>query len=128
MDDLKRLEVKYVRDKAKSLYVKDSECFICGTTENLELHHFSSVTELWNKWKRENKINISSVEDILLHREPFIVQHNTELYDEVITLCKECHQGKLHKVYGLRPPLATAQKQKRWCERQRDKRLNNGNT
>jgi len=31
---LKRDLVKYVRDKAKSKYKKETECYICGSTEN----------------------------------------------------------------------------------------------
>ena len=37
--DLKRDLVKYVRDKAKSGYQKETQCFICGETDNLEFHH-----------------------------------------------------------------------------------------
>ena len=37
---LKRDLVKYVRDKAKSKYKKEAECYICGSTENLDFHHF----------------------------------------------------------------------------------------
>ena len=36
MSDLKRDEIKYVRDLAKSSYKKDKECYICRTTENLQ--------------------------------------------------------------------------------------------
>ena len=43
---LKRDLVKYVRDKAKSQYKKDTECYICGSTENLDFHHFYGLTEL----------------------------------------------------------------------------------
>jgi hypothetical protein len=62
---LKRDLVKYVRDKAKSKYQKGSECFICGSTENLDFHHFYGLTELLETWLRKNKISITSEEDIL---------------------------------------------------------------
>jgi hypothetical protein len=118
---LKRDEVKYIRDLAKKAYKKDTKCYICGTEEELQFHHFYSVSLLWNKWKREQKIIIKTVEDILEHREYFKTEHYKELYEETITLCKFHHMDRLHKVYGKTPPLLTAEKQKRWCDKQRDK-------
>ena len=57
--DLKRDLVKYVRDRAKSKYQKSTECFICGSGENLDFHHFYGLTELLDIWLRKNKITIS---------------------------------------------------------------------
>lgn len=124
MADLKRDEIKYVRDISKSAYKKEEKCYICGATEELQFHHFYSMTLLWNKWKRDNKIIIHSVDDILAHREDFRIDHHNEIYDETITLCKNCHMNKLHKIYGKVPTLATASKQKRWCDKQKDKLRN----
>ena len=58
--DLKRDLVKYVRDKAKSGYKKETQCFICGDTEKLEFHHFYGMTELLETWLNSNKITINS--------------------------------------------------------------------
>ena len=44
--NLKRDLVKYVRDKAKSGYKKETQCYICGETDKLEFHHFYGMTEL----------------------------------------------------------------------------------
>ena len=44
MPKLKRDVVKYVRDKAKSKYEKGTACGICGETEQLDFHHFYSLT------------------------------------------------------------------------------------
>ena len=121
MSDLKRLEVKYIRDGAKSAYEKDKECFICGTTDNLQLHHFYTVNILWENWKRKNKIVISSVEDIMNIRDTFVEDHYEEMYNETVTLCKFHHMDRLHKIYGKVPPLITAKKQKVWCEKRREK-------
>ena len=121
MTDLKRLEVKYIRDGAKSAYEKDSECYICGTDQELQLHHFSSISLLWENWKKKNGIKIESVDDIMTIREVFIEEHTTEIYDEVVTLCKYHHMDRLHKIYGKSPLLHTAKKQKRWCEIRREK-------
>ena len=123
MSKLKRLPVKYIRDKAKSAYKKGDHCYICGTTEKLELHHFAGLTDLWERWTRKNKINIDSVEDILEHREGFIADHHEELYEDVVTLCKE-HHAKLHSIFGKAPQIYTAKTQARWADKQRSKRGN----
>ena len=59
-------------------------------------------------------------EDILNIRETFIETHEKELYDEAVTLC-HLHHLRLHSIYGKRPKLITAMKQKRWVEKQRVK-------
>lgn len=118
--DPKRDLVKYVRDKAKSKYKKDSKCFICGSKEQLDFHHFFGLTELLDQWLAKSNITIRSEEDILAERDNFIEQHLTELYDEAVTICHS-HHLKLHSIYGKRPALATAGKQKRWVSKQRDK-------
>ena len=116
--NLKRDLVKYVRDKAKSRYQKSNNCYICGDTENLDFHHFFGLTELLEKWLRKNKIVVETEEDILDVRETFIQIHEKELYDEAVTLC-HLHHLRLHSIYGKRPALITAMKQKRWVEKQR---------
>ncbi len=123
MTDLKRDEIKLVRDKAKSNYMKQSSCYICGDTDELQLHHVYSLTPLWNKFKKKNKITITSTEDMLIYRDTFISAHHTEIYEKVLTLCKHCHNVKLHGIYGKVPGAGTAKKQLRWAEIQRNKRL-----
>ena len=118
--NLKRLPVKYIRDKAKSAYVKDDNCFICGTQENLEFHHYYSVDQLFTKWCKTNGIQVITTEDILACREDFIEEHKQELYEEAVTLCNT-HHKKLHKIYGIKPTLPTGPKQKRWVLKQQDK-------
>ena len=73
--DLKRDLVKYVRDKAKSKYKKDAECYICGEQENLDFHHFYGLTELLEMWLRRNKIHITQEQEILALREQFIKEN-----------------------------------------------------
>ena len=118
--DLKRDLVKYVRDKAKAKYQKGTECFICGSNENLDFHHYYGLTELLDIWLRKNNMTISTAEEIIDVRDTFIEEHMTELYDEAVTLC-HTHHLKLHSIYGKRPKLVTALKQKRWVGKQRDK-------
>ena len=117
--DLKRDLVKYVRDKAKSKYKKDTQCFICGETENLDFHHFYGMTELLDTWLKSNKITITSADEIMNLREEFIEEFTNEIYNEAATLCKAHHQ-RLHSIYGKRPKLVTALKQRRWVNIQRE--------
>lgn len=121
MSDLKRLEVKYIRDGAKALYEKDTECYICGTSDDLQMHHYYSLTLLWENWKRKNKIVIQDSDHIMSIRDTFVAEHHSQMYDDVVTLCKFHHMDRLHKIYGKVPLLITAKKQKRWCEIQREK-------
>ena len=118
--DLKRDLVKYVRDKAKSKYKKDTQCYICGSTENLDFHHFNGLTELLETWMKENKITIETEEQILELRERFIKEKNNEVYEQAVTLC-HTHHLRLHGIYGKRPKLITAKKQQHWVNVQRDK-------
>lgn len=120
MSILKRDLVKYIRDKAKSAYNKGTECYICGTMENLDFHHYHGLTELLEKWLKKTKLKIKTAEDIIAIREEFIALHLVELYEEAITIC-HTHHMKLHSIYGKKPVLSSAPKQKRWVEKQKDK-------
>ena len=117
---LKRDLVKYVRDKAKSKYNKGTECYICGSQENLDFHHFYGLTELLEVWLKKNKITITSDDEILGVRERFIQEEHEKLYDHAVTLCHS-HHLRLHGIYGKRPTLITAKKQQHWVEIQRNK-------
>ena len=118
--NLKRDLVKYVRDKAKSGYKKETQRYICGETERLEFHHFYGMTELLETWLKSKKITITSADEIMNLREIFIKEYTNEIYHEAATLCKAHHQ-RLHSIYGKRPKLVTALKQKRWVNIQREK-------
>ncbi len=118
--ELKRDPIKYVRDKAKAAYVKDSSCYICDGTVRLDFHHFYTLTPLFNKWLKQEKIVINTEEDVLSVRDRFIAEHKPELYDHAVTLCHE-HHMKLHSVYGKDPALVTATKQMKWVDIQRTK-------
>lgn len=121
MSDLIRDEIKYIRDGAKAAYVKDTHCFICNSTEDLQFHHFYSMTLLWEKWKKEKHIVINEAEDMFDIRDEFIEAHYDHIYKDTVTLCSFHHNERLHKIYGKKPTLYTAPKQKRWCEKQRIK-------
>lgn len=116
----KRIPVKHVRDKAKSAYVKDSTCYICGTSQDLELHHTHSVTILLESWAARKGYDISTDDGILAVRDEFIAEHHDELYKHVYTLCFH-HHSKLHGIFGKAPKPGSEPKQSRWIELQRAK-------
>ena len=115
-----RIAIKWIRDKAKSAYIKMPCCHICGATEDLELHHTNSLTNLFEKWCREKGYSTDTDEEVLAIRDEFIDTHHKEIYEDVFTLCNK-HHVALHRVYGKSPPLHTANKQVSWVEKQKAK-------
>jgi hypothetical protein len=115
-----RAPVKWIRDGAKSAYVKSDCCYICGSTIELELHHTHGLTNLLDAWAKKHDQPIDTDEDVLSIRDLFITAHHKELYDDVFTLCVNHHRS-LHRIYGKSPALVTAAKQAVWIEKQKDK-------
>ena len=123
MKQLKREPIKYIRDKAKAKYEKSTECYICGTDERLDFHHYYTLTPLLNEWlKEKQKLRPEHYtnEYIVIWRDEFIEEKWTELYKHAVTICHK-HHLQLHSVYGRNPPITTAKKQMRWVEIQREK-------
>ncbi len=116
----KRIAVKHVRDKAKAAYDKKDHCYICLSAEDLELHHFNSITILLETWAKVKKYDISTDEGILAVRDEFIAEHHLELYEQVRTLCNR-HHVNLHNIFGKTPLPSSVAKQERWVDIQRDK-------
>jgi len=114
------LPIKHIRDRAKAAYEKAECCYICGATESLELHHYSSMTAMLDKWARKKGCKLDTDEAVIAIRDEFIEAHYSQIYNEVVTLCKPHHQ-KLHQIYGAKPALATAKKQIAWVEKQKQK-------
>lgn len=115
-----RIPVKWVRDRAKAAYQKQDHCAICGTDQDLELHHTHSITILLNNWAEKMGYDISTDDGILAVRDEFIEVHRKEIYDDVYTLCNK-HHVALHAVYGKAPSIASAGKQAGWIDKQRAK-------
>lgn len=115
----KRDPIKHIRDKAKKAYEKKSECDICGTTENLQLHHYTGLTELFNLWTRKKCIRINTDEDVLAVRDRFIEEHQKELYEDVATLCKK-HHMELHSLFGKAPVFTSAIAQAKWVKKKHE--------
>jgi len=121
----KRIPVKWVRDRAKAAYEKQSTCYICGCEQDLELHHLHSITVLLEKWADAKGYDINTDDGILAVRDEFIAEHRSELYDQVYTLCNR-HHVALHSVYGKTPRPGSEPKQQRWIELQREKQTGGG--
>lgn len=115
-----RIPIKWIRDRAKSAYDKKEFCYICGTDQDLELHHTHSLTLLLERWIANTGRDFSTDEAVLANRDEFIEHHHKEIYDDVFTLCNR-HHVALHGVYGKAPSLSTAQKQGAWIETQKAK-------
>ena len=123
MKKLKRDPVKYIRDRAKSKYEKESECYICGTDSKLDFHHFYSIAPLLRQWlkvKIQERPEHYTNEYIVIWRDEFIEDNWAQLYEHTVTIC-HAHHRELHKIYGRNPGLGTAEKQARWVEIQREK-------
>lgn len=116
----KRIPIKWIRDRAKSAYDKKSNCYICGTDQDLELHHLHSLTLLLERWIEKTGRDFSTDESTIENRDEFIENHHREIYDEVYTLCNK-HHVALHSIYGKAPPLSSAPKQGNWIETQKAK-------
>lgn len=112
--------VKRIRDGVKTNYVKAECCDICGSTNDLELHHFYSVSQMAEKWLKSKGIVITTDEDSLKYRDEFIEKHWDKLVNQCATLCNADHK-KLHRIYGAKPALATGPKQGRWVSKQKEK-------
>lgn len=121
---MKRYFVKYIRDSVKARYPKGTSCEICGAKENLQFHHFNTLSLLVAKWQKDNNLVIETDAQALEHRDTFSTRYEKELMEEAVTLCK-AHHEKLHKVYGKAPPLITAKKQANWVNKQREKHYGN---
>lgn len=119
----KRVATKHIRDGIKSNYQKKNQCEICGTGDDLELHHYTTVSLLLKQYASENGIPISTDEEVLAMRDDFYKLYWHELVEDTVTLCNKDHT-RLHQIYTQEPPLSTAEKQKRWVQAQFNK--NNG--
>jgi hypothetical protein len=122
MSDLSRLPVKIVRDYIKKDYKLRDCCYICGSTQLLELHHLYSVSELFNAWCAKNKIrSFESDEHVKQLRIRFAEDNKAYLSnDNLYTLCS-AHHKRLHNLYGQSYPNHMSPKIKAWLDIQKNK-------
>lgn len=116
----KRDAISLIRDGIKSQYNKASICAICGNDESLELHHYHTVSLLVKNYAKEFQLDFNDEETVLSNRTAFYDKYRHELVEDTVTLCTKHHQ-QLHRVYTKEPPLFSADKQKVWVEKQKEK-------
>lgn len=116
----KRTAIKWIRDGIKQKYKKGSCCEICGTTDGLEFHHYHTVAFLLENYAKAHGLSLSTKEEILAMRDEFYKTHWHELVEDAVTLCNT-HHVLLHRIYGQKPLLSTADKQKHWVQKQYEK-------
>lgn len=117
---LKRDPVKYIRDGVKANYQRKDYCEICGVTEDIELHHYHTVSFILEKYAKEKGLALTTKEQVLAMRDDFYKEHWHELVEDTVSLCNY-HHTTLHKIYGQKPLLHTADKQRIWVKKQYDK-------
>lgn len=122
MADLKRYDIKYIRDYMKKSYKAREACFVCGSTEKLELHHLYCVSELFEQWRLKNGVRpVTTVEEMKDIRVRFAEDYAEFLgNDQLYTLCKTHHMD-LHSIYGKSYAPSLANKVKNWLEIKREK-------
>lgn len=123
----KRTATKHIRDGIKSNYVKGSSCQICGTNQDLELHHYHTVSLMLEKYCDENGIVLETDEDAVSMRGAFYEAHWNELVVDMVTLCNK-HHIHLHSIYGKQPSLQTVDKQRNWVARMSGKPLDSADS
>lgn len=119
---LPRVPVKFVRDFIKKDYTLRDKCYICASTDKLELHHIYSLSEVFHNWCDKHKIkDITSVDQIKKLRVIFYEDELDKLTpDNLYTLCKPHHE-KLHNIYGQRYSNIKAAKVLNWLNKMREK-------
>lgn len=111
-----RSAIRWIRDSVKQQYPKGTNCEICGTPEDLEYHHYHTLSLMFEKYCRDEGLEVKTDEDILAVRDTFAKAYWSEVVTDGVTLC-ETHHRALHKIYGKQPSLSTADKQKHWVVR-----------
>lgn len=119
MKNFKREPVKTVRDGMKSDYKDREPCYICGSTDQIELHHLYCVSELWNEWTKKNNIVVTSDSEVRERREEFMKAYEVELSnDNLYSLCKK-HHTKLHQLFGKSYSSYFTPKVMTWLDKKR---------
>lgn len=120
MNTLKRIPIKYIRDFIKKDYKLRDECYICRSTDTLELHHLYSISELFRKWCDKHKIyeinDVSVMEEVRSQFSQDCKEHLSHEY--LFTLCSK-HHKHLHSLYGQTYSNHLVPKIKKWLDLQR---------
>lgn len=80
-------------------YHLEDECNICGSHDNLEVHHIIPFSKMLNDTIKELNMNEDNF-NLELLRQTFIGKQH--LRGKYVTLCKRCHLGDIHGYYYVR--------------------------
>lgn len=119
----KRVAVKHIRDGIKSQYPKGTQCEICGTDQDLEYHHYATLSIVFQEYCSANQIPVGTDEQVIAMRDKFYEDNWDAVVTDGVTLCNTHHKA-LHLLYGKQPALNTAKKQKHWVHRMLEKSTN----
>lgn len=111
-----------IRDYIKKDYKVRECCYICGSADNIELHHLFGVSELFNTWVDKNNIRIDNTVEQVKELRIVFAKDNAEALsnDNLYSLCKK-HHVILHSIYGQRYSNNMAIKVKNWIDVQKSK-------
>lgn len=112
-----------VREKIKKKYLdkkENKECYIRGTTEDLEVHHLIPIASVVNEWAKQKGLPDNELLSIIEEELP-------ELFDEnnLVILCREEHK-LLHDIFGRTYPKDKVPKVREWIEKRREKLYKKG--
>lgn len=117
-----KLFTKFVRAKAKTQYhkFKKDECWVCGSSKDLELHHVYPLAELIHDYLDEKGI-INPPNDEAL-REQIFTDLGEKIFNEenLLTLCK-LHHTNIHRLFGKTYSGKVAVKVQKFLMKQREK-------
>lgn len=121
-----KIFIKFIRAKAKTQYhkAKQDECWICGSTKDLELHHNKPLSSIVKEYLAQHKI-VEPTNDKEL-REKILNSCSREIYgrENLVTLCRQHHKA-LHDIFGKSYNIKVSDKVKNYLQRQKE-RLQHG--
>ncbi len=115
-----KIFVKKVRARAKTQYhkLKQMECFVCGSSTNLELHHVIPLSVIIKEYLNQKEGGGKTDEKLV----SLILEECTEIFmpKNCITLCK-IHHSSLHNLFGMSYSRKTAEKTRTYLIKQKEK-------
>ena len=117
-----KLFIKFIRSKAKTNYHKAKKdiCFICESSDKLELHHIMPLSSIVFEYLRTKGIRNPSNDPEL--REEILSNCSDQIFkpENLVTLCK-LHHKNLHQLFGKTYSQKLASKVSKFLNKQRSK-------
>ena len=117
-----KLFTKFVRAKAKTYYhvYKKDKCWVCGSTNKLELHHVYPLAEMIKDYLKDKGIKSPGNDEQL--REDIFNDVGDKIFNEenLITLCR-IHHTNVHRLFGKTYTGKVAEKVRIFLTKQKEK-------